>query len=109
MLLSDFTDPAQGPTGFDPLGVAVVPAPVNQAQLDHFLCYKTKPTAGTPKFQPILGVTVDDQFITDPGNAFDLKQPTQLCTPVDKNGEDHTLGPSLAVLPGEARQGATQA
>jgi len=55
--------------------------------VDHYKCYKVKVTRGSPKFVPILGVAVDDQFITDPGKLFDLKKPTRLCNPVDKNGE----------------------
>jgi hypothetical protein len=64
-----------------------VEAPDNDAHnVDHYKCYKVKVSKGQPKFEPILGVSVDDQF-TDGAKLFDLKTPTRLCTPVDKNGE----------------------
>jgi len=54
---------------------------------DHFECYKVGVTSGTPKFMPVPGVTVQDQFGT---MHVDVKKPKYLCTPVDKNGEDPT-------------------
>lgn len=49
--------------------------------LDHFLCYKTKLPKGTPRFTPIPGVTLRDQFerIT-----FDVKKPLDVCNPAQK-------------------------
>lgn len=55
--------------------------------VDHYKCYKVRGRKGAPKFKPILGVSVSDQFIGQPPKLFDLKKPTRLCTPVDKNGE----------------------
>ncbi len=54
--------------------------------MDHYKCYKVKVSKGQPKFVPILGVKVDNQF-TDGDKLFDLKKPTRLCNPVDKEGE----------------------
>jgi len=54
--------------------------------VDHYKCYTVINHKGSPKFRPILGVTVEDQF-TDPAKIFNLTKPTRLCTPVDKNGE----------------------
>jgi hypothetical protein len=59
--------------------------------VDHYKCYTVNVTKGTPKFEPILGVAVSDQFIEaqvpSPPRLFDLKKPTALCTPVNKNNE----------------------
>jgi hypothetical protein len=61
------------------------------AGLDHFKCYKiavAKAPHGQPpfpKFVPVTDVKVEDQFET---RFFDLKKPTRLCNPADKNGED---------------------
>ena len=53
--------------------------------VDHFKCYKAKVSKGTPKF-PKVQVTVADQFDLT-ARTFDVKKPTKLCLPVDKNGE----------------------
>jgi cysteine-rich repeat protein len=49
----------------------------------HFLCYKGKTTAGTPKFVPVLGVDLLDQF--EPLDV-DAKKLKHLCTPANKDG-----------------------
>jgi hypothetical protein len=56
--------------------------------VDHYKCYKVKVTPKTPKFVPILAVTVEDQFTT-PAKRYDIKKPTRLCTPADK---EHPAG-----------------
>jgi hypothetical protein len=66
------------------------PATLPNPTVDHFQCYRVKRSKGTPKFQKILGVKVDDQF----GTAMvDLVKPQSLCAPANKNGED-TNAPS---------------
>jgi len=55
--------------------------------VDHFQCYKVAASKGAPKFVPVLNVEIADQFGT---MHVDVKKPTYLCTPVDKNGEDPT-------------------
>ena len=54
---------------------------------DHFQCYKVKRSKGSPKFQKVLGVTVQDQFGTV---KLDLLKPIRLCAPANKNHEDPT-------------------
>jgi hypothetical protein len=54
---------------------------------DHFECYKVAISKNTPKFTPVLGVSLGDQFGT---MTVEVKKPQFLCTPVDKNGEDPT-------------------
>src|SRR5262249_19864248 len=54
-----------------------------QGCIDHFKCYGAKADAGTP-FTKVTGVELDDIFETD--KFFDVIKPTELCTPVDKNG-----------------------
>ncbi len=66
------------------LAAPAPPAPTNPA-VDHFQCYKVKRSKGSPKFKKILGVAIQDQFGT---GTIDLLKPTELCAPVDKNGED---------------------
>ena len=57
--------------------------------LDHFTCYKVRRARGTPKFQRIFGVKVEDQFFSSAGAAFvDIIKPKLLCAPTNKNGED---------------------
>jgi cysteine-rich repeat protein len=63
--------------------VASPPAPSSPA-IDHFECYKVRISKGTPKFTPITGVTIQDQFGS---MTVDVRKPKELCTPVDKNGE----------------------
>jgi hypothetical protein len=52
---------------------------------DHFQCYKAKRSKGSPKFQKILGVQVQDQFGTA---TLDLLKPIRLCAPANKQNED---------------------
>jgi hypothetical protein len=78
--------------------------------LDHYKCYTVKAPKGAPAFPPLARVSVQDQFLSAP-RLFDLKKPTLLCAPVDKNGEglkDHethlmcykaTLSPRQSRLP----------
>jgi len=68
--------------------LATVAAPPDPAQhnVDHYECYKVKPTRGTPPFPAGLEVTVEDQFTT-PAKRYALRKPTRLCTPVETNGE----------------------
>jgi hypothetical protein len=54
---------------------------------DHFQCYKVKRSKGSPKFQKILGVKVQDQFGTA---MLDLLKPIRLCAPANKRNEDPT-------------------
>ena len=72
------------PTVKSVTGPTPVPTP-GAFTVDHFECYKVGITSGTPKFVPVLGVTVADQFGP---MTVDVKKPKYLCTPVDKNGED---------------------
>jgi hypothetical protein len=63
------------------------PSALTQPTVDHFQCYKVKPSPGAPKFQKILGVKVDDQFGTA---TLDLLKPARLCAPANKRNEDPT-------------------
>jgi len=68
------------------LGAGGAP-PYTATGLDHFKCYKAS-VAKLPGnvFAPELGVKLVDQF---GGPLFyDLKKPTRLCAPADKDGED---------------------
>jgi hypothetical protein len=51
--------------------------------IDHFSCYKTVPTPGTPRLQP-LSVTLEDQFETGPAT---VRRSRGLCAPANKNDE----------------------
>jgi hypothetical protein len=64
-------------------GTAVPPV---DPPVDHFKCYKAKVSKGTPKFPKGVQVTVADQF-DGTARTLDVKKPTKLCLPVDKNGE----------------------
>jgi hypothetical protein len=55
--------------------------------VDHFQCYKVAASKGAQKFVPLLNAEIEDQFGI---MHVDVKKPTYLCNPVDKNGEDPT-------------------
>ncbi len=79
------------PAATDLTSPASPPAPGGH-DVDHFRCYKVKMTKGH-RFTAIPGVSVVDQFneslIGSLGRPklFDVKKPTRLCAPADKNGE----------------------
>ena len=62
------------------------PPDLANINVDHFLCYRVKRSRHTDRFQR-KQVSVTDQFNNVEPKSFDVKQPTRLCTPVDKNGE----------------------
>jgi hypothetical protein len=80
-------------------------APPEAPAVDHFRCAKVKVPKGTPRFEPISAVSVVDQF-GEP-KLYDLKKPTRLCTPVDKN-EEGVLDPSVLLLCYQAKPGPGQ-
>jgi hypothetical protein len=59
-----------------------------QGPLDHFQCYKVKPSRGTAKFVKQT-VTITDQFEPN-GVTILVTKPYRLCAPVNKNNEDPT-------------------
>jgi len=60
-------------------------APDNSTHnVDDFLCYRIEVNERAAPFEPILGVRLADQF---EDKLFDIRKPTRLCNPVDKNGE----------------------
>jgi hypothetical protein len=60
------------------------PPPTATPTVDHFMCYKTRLSAGAPLFTPITAVTITDQL----GNfTLDVKKPRALCVAAEKNGE----------------------
>jgi hypothetical protein len=66
------------------LAAPAPPAPIISA-VDHFQCYKVKRSKGSSKFNKITGIPIEDQFGT---GTIDLLKVTDLCAPVDKNGEN---------------------
>jgi hypothetical protein len=70
---------------------AAAPAPPVAPAVDHFLCHAVKLAQGV-KFR-LMNVAVQDQFVT---RLIDVAQPTRLCAPVNKSGED----PSAPTHPG---------
>jgi hypothetical protein len=52
--------------------------------INHYKCYKIKLNDASADFTP-AGVTVTDQFETN--RVYEVKKPTRLCAPVNKNGE----------------------
>ena len=59
---------------------------IHEINVDHFLCYTVKQSRDTPRFPRNIQVSVVDQFNDEP-KLFGVTRPTQLCTPVDKDGE----------------------
>jgi YVTN family beta-propeller protein len=70
--LKNRTEPVELPQPFDP-------------PVDHFKCYKVE-LSEESEFPEGIQVTLDDQFTASP-KLFDVKKPTRLCAPVDKNDE----------------------
>ena len=64
-----------------------------------------KVSKGAPRFEPISAVSVVDQFAQ--AKLYDLKKPTRLCTPVDKNGEG-VIDASSLLLCYQAKPGPEQ-
>jgi hypothetical protein len=60
------------------------PAPLPSPGLDHFKCYKVKRPKDSPKFEPITGFPIRDQFGS---RDVTIVKPTRLCRPVDKRNE----------------------
>ena len=58
--------------------------------VDHYQCYKTKISKGTPKFPRTLEITVGDALTNAPRRYF-VKKPRVLCAPAntDGGGTDH--------------------
>ncbi|TMA80093.1 MAG: hypothetical protein E6J72_09400 [Deltaproteobacteria bacterium] len=52
--------------------------------VDHFQCYSVRTPAGAARFLPVSGVTIQDQFGS---MTVDVKRPTRVCAPADKNNE----------------------
>ena len=85
-------DVVQAPSA---LSTSVLPGPPVPPEPDHLSCYKIALSAGSPRFLPIIGVTLVDQF----GSlTVDLKRPMHLCTPLDVNGDDPTAPTHAAQL-----------
>jgi hypothetical protein len=70
------------PTNKSLVGPTTPPA----GNVEHYKCYRAKPTPGQPRFQA-QNVTVLDQFIPGPPKQYTVKRLRQFCTPVDKNNE----------------------
>ncbi len=63
--------------------------------LDHFVCYRTKPTPGLPGFTPVPDVSLGDQFGSSLGK---ITNSNVLCAPAQKYNEPSTLGAALHPL-----------
>jgi hypothetical protein len=63
------------------------PGPLANPDNDHYQCYKAKRSKGSPRFQKIPGVSVQDQFGTA---TVDVIKPARLCAPANKQNEDPT-------------------
>jgi hypothetical protein len=93
------------PTAKDPSGTIPPPPDPYAHEVDHFKCYGVKRISG---FEPAAGI-LSDQFIT--GKSFELRKPSQVCTPVDKNGEglqnpdNHLLCYTLRIKPSYRGEG----
>lgn len=70
-----------------PSAKSLVASPAEPANpvTDHFTCYKLRLTKGSPKFVSIVNAVNDDQFGT---LTVDVKKPTALCVPTDKENEE---------------------
>jgi cysteine-rich repeat protein len=80
------------PTALSAVAPPAAPVPPDP---DHFECYKAKVSKGTPAFVPIASLPIEDGFgpIT-----VEVKSPTRLCLPANKDGEDPTAPSHPALL-----------
>jgi hypothetical protein len=67
------------------LAVVASASPAYAQTPDHFTCYKAPATRDTPRFGGVSGVSLVDAFRS---STADVKRPTFLCAPTNKNGED---------------------
>jgi hypothetical protein len=84
------------------------PPPLVAPVTDTFTCYRVRVTRGTPRFVPVPGVTIADQF----GSlTFDVKKPSMLCVASDLNNteplaeyhNEHLMCYKIKVLRGQPR------
>lgn len=73
-------DLGMAPSAGDLVSPPASPAPPDP---DYFSCYKVGKTKGTPKFAPVIGVTIEDQLGV---LTVDIKKPIRLCNPANLNG-----------------------
>jgi hypothetical protein len=59
------------------------PATAPTSDLDHFKCYRVRLTPGSARFPRGIQASVVDQF---EDRLYNVRRPTRLCTPVDKDG-----------------------
>lgn len=57
---------------------------LSDLNVDHFQCYNADEASGTPRFERVEGVSLEDQFADTTATVYKLEQ---VCNPVDKNGE----------------------
>ncbi len=72
---------------------AVLPALPGLFNTDNFECYNAATPNGSPRFEPVPNVTLEDQF---GASVVDVKRPVRLCVPASRDGEnpaaaDHPL------------------
>jgi hypothetical protein len=84
----------------------IEPPPPPDPEVDHFVCYTVKTTAGKPPFVRVNDVTIKDQFGT---RTVDLSKPSRLCNPANKNGENPGAETHINHLMCYQAQGATPA
>ncbi|MDG2305799.1 MAG: hypothetical protein P8R42_14380 [Candidatus Binatia bacterium] len=87
-----YVDAKKPDLGFAPTAGDLVspPAAPTPPDPDYFSCYKVGRSQGTPKFQPVIGVTIEDALGT---LTVDVKKPMHLCNPANVSG----LTPGAAV------------
>lgn len=73
-------DYGMAPTAGDLVSPPAAPTPPDP---DYFSCYKVGKSKQTPKFEPVMGVQIEDAFGT---LTVDVKKPTRLCNPASVNG-----------------------
>lgn len=71
------------PTAKDPTDP---PGPPDPSRLDHYKCYPARVGKNAPKFEPIPGIPVENQFTSGAPRLVDLKKPTRLCLSAEKDG-----------------------
>jgi hypothetical protein len=80
------------PTALSAVAPPAAPVPPDP---DHFECYKAKVTKDTAKFTPIPSLPIEDGFGP---LTVEVKGPSRLCLPTNKDGEDPTAPSHPALL-----------
>jgi cysteine-rich repeat protein len=72
-----------------------LPAPLDMPGVDHFTCYKVKRSKNRPRFKPMTGVDIEDQFGK---KKVTVLRPSRVCLPTNKDYDNPGVQKHMAQL-----------